>query len=300
MKTLYKIFSIILFASLFYSCEKYDDYVEDFDYSIVYFGTQKPLRTIVAYDEMQIQVGVALGGRRENNQDEWIDFEIDTTMLQGTAAGFSPMPVQYYSLSNPTRMEIKKGSFLGTVDIVFNRNEFTSDVLAHQNTYAIPLRITNTSPGIDSVLVDHDSTIVVVKYISPIHGYYYNRRVLTQLDGVGAVDTTYVLSDKDLIKNDVWSFTTQGLYSVRVEGNLPSSTNKIVMDLALSPTDNTVALAPASGGTATITNGSGEYNPDKDEFYLSYEYTHNSIDYRSADTLILRQKPEKDLRFEEW
>ena len=30
------------------SCEKYEDPTTDYDYSAVYFGTQKPLRTIVA------------------------------------------------------------------------------------------------------------------------------------------------------------------------------------------------------------------------------------------------------------
>src|SRR3546814_12648720 len=62
-------------------CSPYEDFIEDFDFSVVYFGTQKPLRTIVAYDDMSFKVGVALGGKRTNEVREVIGFEVDPSLL---------------------------------------------------------------------------------------------------------------------------------------------------------------------------------------------------------------------------
>ena len=81
MKPLYKLTFTILISSLLFSCKKYEDYTNDYDFSAVYFGTQKPLRTIVAYDDMQFKLGVVLAGKRENRIDETVNFTIDPGLL---------------------------------------------------------------------------------------------------------------------------------------------------------------------------------------------------------------------------
>ena len=63
------------------SCEKYEDPTTDYDYSAVYFGTQKPLRTIVAKEEMKFKFGAVLGGKRENS-GEWVKFSVDPSLLK--------------------------------------------------------------------------------------------------------------------------------------------------------------------------------------------------------------------------
>ena len=53
------IFTMLAGAALFCSCEKYNDFTTDFDYTAVYFGSQKPLRTVVARrgsENMQIKI----------------------------------------------------------------------------------------------------------------------------------------------------------------------------------------------------------------------------------------------------
>ena len=47
--------TVILLVLAITGCEKYDDYIKDYKYSAVYFATQKPLRTVVAYDEMEFK-----------------------------------------------------------------------------------------------------------------------------------------------------------------------------------------------------------------------------------------------------
>ena len=81
MKTM-KIYTLICLLSVaFAACEGYDEFVNDHEFTAVYFATQRPLRTIVADDEMSFKVGVALAGKRSNKVEEFATFEIDPLLL---------------------------------------------------------------------------------------------------------------------------------------------------------------------------------------------------------------------------
>lgn len=296
---------IFVLTAALWSCEEYDEYIKDYDYSAVYFGTQKPLRTIVAYDEMTFKVGVVLGGKRENNKEEWATFNIDESLLNGTT--FTLLPANYYTLSDPEKMVVPKGEFIGDVTVTLNREAFTSDPLAHLNTYALPFKLEETSAdtilegkftegGIELVPAK-DYTVLVVKYISPLHGTYYHKGVQWELDINGEVVDTVEYRNKDLSKNQTWNLTTQALYEVETSGLGTNNANRLKLT---KNEDNSVVVEAADGITATVSEGSGTYNDEKREFYLSYKYSVGGKNFNVADTLILRQAPEKDLRFEEW
>jgi hypothetical protein len=144
-----------------------------------------------------------------------------------------------------------------------------------------------------------DYTILVVKYISPQHGTYYHKGVEEKVDALGTVLETIRFSNKDLIRNATWDLSTLGLNDVRTTGAGTKSNANLRL---LKADNNAVAISAASG--ATVTSGSGTYEPNKREFYLQYNYTQGSgaslAQYVVKDTLIQRQPPEKDLRFEEW
>jgi hypothetical protein len=293
------------------SCEEYEEYLNDYEFSAVYFATQKPLRTIVAYDEMKFKVGVALGGKRENNTEEWAKYEIDPTLLNDPdimgGNTFTLLPSDYYTLSDAEMMVVPKGEFIGDVTVTLNREAFTSDPLAHQNTYALPLRLYETSA--DSILsgrfdeegnqlvAPKNYTVLVVKYISPLHGTYYHKGVERELDDQGNVVNVTNFSNPDLSKNQAWSLETQALNEVSTSGAGTVAGNN---SLKLTKNeDNTVTMEKVSGAI-TLIDGAGVYNEDEREFYLDYKYSLGGTDYSVTDTLILRQAPEKDLRFEEW
>ena len=300
----------ILFTGLV-SCEEYEDYLKDYDFSAVYFATQKPLRTIVAYDEMQFKVGVALGGKRENNTEEWAKFQIDPTLLNDPVVvegnNFTLLPSDYYTLSDPEMMVVPKGEFIGDVTVTLDREAFTSDPLSLGNNYALPLRITEAS--VDSVLSGNfdedgnqlqppkDYTVLVVKYISPLHGIYYHKGVENELDASGAVVNSTEYSNNDLSKNETWALNTQGLYEVQTSAIGTRSNDALKL---IKNEDNTVTIEDVNGGPATLVQGDGTYNETEREFYLDYIYSVAGTEYNVIDTLILRQAPEKDLRFEEW
>jgi hypothetical protein len=304
-------FLIGLIGVSFTSCESYEDFTGDFDYSIVYFATQKPLRTIVAYNEMQFKVGVAIGGKRENTKDEFADFVIDPTLLSTIdgADAFTLLPESYYTLSDGSKMIIPKGKFIGDVTVTLNRDLFTNDAASTSNTYALPLRITNSS--LDSIAsgaldVDgnpdlsrppRDYTILVVKYISPYSGTFYHKGSTRELDGTGNVVNEFVYDNADLVKNQTWRIITLDRNSVRTPGIGNNSAQNFVINV--NETDNTVTIDSPSSGVTNL-SGSGTYVPETRTYNISYNYTLGGKNYEVLDVLIARTPPEQDLRFEQW
>ena len=294
------IFAISFLCVLSVGCEKYDEYIKDYKYSGVYFATQKPLRTIVSYDdEMNFKVGVALGGKRANAVNEYADFEIDPSLLDDEAVvgnnDFQLMPSQYYTLSDDSRMEIPAGAFIGDITVTLDKAKFTSDTLSTGNNFAIPLRITNTST--DTILADKSFSILVVKYISQYHGTYYHRGVQTEVDANGDTVEETVYSDDDLIKNETWNVGTIDDTTVLTPKAGTFGNGKLRLNVDENSYDVTIT---SNNNNIEITEESGTYNLEGREFYLDYNFTRNNKMYQVSDTLVLRQAPEKDLYFEEW
>ncbi|WP_157757687.1 DUF1735 domain-containing protein [Pseudalgibacter alginicilyticus] len=297
---------LIVTGAAFTSCESYEDFTGDFDKTTVYFATQKPLRTIVSYDEMSFKVGVSLGGKRENTVEEYADFEIDPDLLNTVdgADVFTLLPSSYYKLSNTSKMVIPIGEFIGDVAVTLNKELFTNDPLATQNTYALPLKITNSSldsiggfdPDGTVIDIPKNYTILVVKYISSYSGVYYHKGTQKEVDGSGGLISETIYNNTDDVNNQTWGLSTVDRNSVKTSGigtftnqnfviNIDESTNAIYID------------APSSGVTNLV--GTGTLNNDR-SISLSYSFTLSGKNYEVEDTLVLRQPVEKDLIFEEW
>ena len=99
---LYCVLCVILMSSC------YEDYTKDYNYSTAYFASQKPLRTVIADRDMQIRVGVAIGGKREVDMNDWAEFEIDPALLTGT--GLEVLPKEYYTLSDNNLFRVSKNT----------------------------------------------------------------------------------------------------------------------------------------------------------------------------------------------
>jgi len=298
MKTKNIIFICLLLIIGFTSCEPYEDYLVDYDYSAVYFATQKPLRTVVSYDEMEFKVGVALGGKRENNAEEYAEFEIDPSLLEdeGLMEGndFNLLPSSYYSLSDDSRMIVPEGEFIGDVTVSLNKEAFTSDSLATENVYALPIRITGTS--VDTVLADKAYTILVVKYISEYDGTYYHKGIQSELDSTGVVMNEIIYSHEDLIDNETWNVSTVNARTIKTPAVGIFDNGNLLLEVN---TDNSVKITSGKSNIE-VTSQSGSYNSENRNFYLNYSFIRGQTEYDVKDTLILRQAPEKDLFFEEW
>ncbi len=298
--------ALIVIATVFSSCESYEDYTEDFDKTTVYFSSQKPLRSIVSYDEMEFKVGVSLGGKRVNAVDEYAEFEIDPSLLNTVsgASNFTLLPASYYQLSDNSKMVISKGDFIGDVTVTLNRELFTNDPLATQNIYALPLKITNSSLDSiggfdpDGTILDapKDYTVLVVKYISAYSGVYYHKGTQKEVDASGAVVNETVYNTTDLIDNQTWELTTVDRNSVKTSGIGATNNQNFVINI--DENSNAVSIDSPSSGVSDLI-GSGTVNEDR-SISLSYSYTLGGKYYQVEDTLVLRQPVENDLGYEEW
>ena len=310
MKMNIKILTAILLVALgFVACEPYEDYIDDFDYSTVYFASQKPLRTVIARDEMKIEFGVALGGKRTNLTEEWAKFRIEEELL-ADYPGLTLLPETYYSLSDNETMTIPVGDVLGTVTLTLNKDLFTADTLSHLVHYALPVRVYETSADSilqgefndvgDVVTAPKDYTIIVIRYASPYSGFYYHKGTQSELDASGAVVSTTEYTNNDLSQNQVWPMTTIGLNSLKMCGLGNKLVSGVDNSAELKIEGSSVSMHTLQGSNAVIEEGSGSYDASANSITVSYKYTIGGVSYRVDDELVLRQAPELDLRYEEW
>lgn len=300
-----KIISGIAALLLMGSCG-YDDFISDYEYSATYFASQQPLRTIVAEGDRDFEVGVTLAGLREDNGTDWVNFEIDTVLLDSLpeAANLVLLPDSYYILGDESTFNISK-TFLRTVNVQLT-DAFFNDPLSLTNHYALPLRIVESS--LDSILgynVDEttiissaeqenmDVTIVVVKYVSPYSGTYYSKGVQYKLDAEGGtpIDTvSYTLDELSLNKTVV--FTTLGVDEVETAEIAGDISGAINLDLS------TGSLVVTSDDVTNLQMNEASY--DDGTFTLDYTFETFGSFYKVEEQLIQRQAVSLDLRFEEW
>ena len=299
-----KYFFICFIIVVITSC--YEEFANDFDYSTVYFASQNPLRTVVADSNMKIKVGVAIGGKRTVHKDDWATFVIDSTLLTGTT--FTLMPEDYYIMSNDNKMTISNPN-LAIADIEINFTEaFYNDPNAVNKYYAIPFKITDynlDSIGKSPTGTLKDYTIVAVKAISKYHGTYYVRGLMVKLNpdgtpGILKTDSTiYYVSD--LSKNLTRDIFTVSRYVIQRPGFANNALNSAeAIKLTILNNGTSVAIQP--GGSSAISDASAslDWLKNQPEFRLQYKFVKSGTTYQVNDTLIRRQNPENDLRFEEW
>lgn len=299
MKQIFRLIIMLLVASAVTSC--YDEFTGDFDYSTVGFAMDKPYRTVIADRDMELRLGVSIGGKRAVDMSDWANFRIDTALVP---VGKVLLPGEYYTLSEDSTMRVRKSNLpVADVGIRFT-DAFYADANSISGKYVLPLTITTSS--LDSVF--RRSTVVCFKYISTFHGTYYVKGDLYELNAPGgtAIDTINY-QNKDLIKNITRDLSTLDRYTLIRPGlaNFAATATEKVQ-LKIVPTDNadktySIEVATATGGIV-ISNGSGTYygNKTNPEMTLEYEFVKGGKNYKVKETLILRQDPQYDLRVESW
>ena len=284
----------------------YDSFDKDFEYSTVYFASQKPLRTVIADTDMKIKVGVAIGGMRKVNVNDWASFTIDPSLLVGTT--FTLLPSNYYTLSSADKMTISNQNLaIADVEISFT-DDFYNDPNAYQKFYALPFKI--TGHNLDSIAkgvggVNKDYSIVAIKAVSKYQGSYYVRGTMVRLNTDGTSGTlktdTTIYNTADLSRNIVRTVSSINRFAIQRPGFANSTPNATeAVNITVSADGNTVALS--AGGTSLITDASAilESVDSQPEFTLNYTINRSGFGFKVIEKIIRRQDPLKDLRFEEW
>lgn len=306
---------ILFVLPMFMLTSCYEDYIEDYDTSIAYFSTQKPLRTVIADRDMEIKVGISIGGKRAVNTNDWGRFKIEPELLDDTS--FELLPGNYYRLADPNTFRVSnKNLAIADVAISFT-DEFFADEKAADAYYALPFRLTESSldsinvgsfdPLGNELLPAKDYSIVVIKFISNYHGTYYVKGKVDELDGSGNVVNTVTYNNSDLSRNITRDVRTLSVNTLLRPGlaNMVVG-NKEGVQITVNPDGNSEKVYPVTvetpQGYTALTETSGTYygNKDKPEIALKYKYKKGGKTYSVEETLVLRQDPLEDLRFEEW
>lgn len=199
-----------------------------------YFAYQNPVRTLILgndiYDntldnEHKCRIWATMGGAY-HGRDAVADIVVDESLCDNlyytnefgeVAAPVRPMPKEYYSLLGNTIPY--NGDARGYVEVQFT-DAFFSDPKAIENTYVIPLLMTNVS-GIDHILTGtplkgltpartdtedwevlaKDYVLYCVKYMNPWQGKYIRRGVDNVTEK--GVTKTVVRKDFSLVNSDL-------------------------------------------------------------------------------------------------
>lgn len=289
------------------SCEPYEEYLTDFDYSTVYFPYQQPVRTVIVGEEESFHVGVVLGGKRENNNTETVTFDINSDTLTSDDSPWKDMwellPEEYYTLSHDSVMVIESGSYQGLVKVTLT-DAFFDDSKALGNHYALPFIIKNAT--VDSVITGTDNgdvqakdyMIPVIKYISSMEGNWYHHGIDSTFDANEVFVERDVYANQDMIDNDVWKLTTTAPYKVSTQGIGASASSKGKLIITLSENDNLLIESMEGSQITDISTVSTVYNRNKNQMLLNYHYTDTeSMIHHVSDTLTFRNR---DMKLELW
>jgi hypothetical protein len=304
-----KIFAFLILSAALVSC--YDDYVRDFDYDAVYFPFQIDTRTFVVGEGMSIEIGAALSGVMHNTRDRNVDFTIDNSYItparlaamkaglsyiKNAVAGvstLSPLPANYYTLSNSSRMVIRTGQHMGSVVMKADSAAFLADAATINAAYAISLRITGADA--DTILEPKKFAVIGLKYENMLFGNYWHGGITVEKDASGAEVSTskyYTTIPQPDSKN--WALRTIAPNALAVKGY--SGAASLNDELVLTLSGNNITLSSAAGSTFTyLPDGASTFNRSKllqdRKIFLSYKYVNGAGNTCYAkDTLTFRNR----------
>lgn len=335
LNKLLTILSIGAFASLLGSCKNESISFPDFEGgTTVYFSYQYPVRTIVlgedTYDtsldnEHRCEIYATLGGAYKNKKKIAIDYVVDNTLCDNLffedGSPVTPMPSNYYTLGGDQIILDRK--MQGAVGVQLE-DAFFADPKALENTYVIPLLMTNVknancilegTPLIEGAprtfsdawdVKPQDYVMYCLKFINPWHAYYL-RRGVDQITENG-VTTTNVRHAQYVEKDEVCHISTAGLkvanfpvsISVPAIGEDGEPTiETLTCELLLNFNDKDECTI-TSGTDGFAANGSGQFvkkgeknswaNKDRDAIYLEYNIDFGVRQYATQDTLVVRDR----------
>jgi hypothetical protein len=304
-----KILGFLILSVALVSC--YDEYIKDFDYSGVYFAYQIDTRTMVVGEGMKIEVGVALAGVMENTIDRNVSFSINNalvtpailtamkggaTYIKNAVTGvttLSPIPANYFTLSDNTKIVIKAGKHTGSVVFKADSVNFLADAATINAAYALPLYI--NSADADTILENKRSSVIGIKYENMLFGNYWHGGVTTVKDAGGTtIQTITYRTSIPTPENTIWTLKTVAPNILVTNGYSNVTTSKGEMRLTLDGTN--ITISGNTGSTFVVEpDGTSTFNRSRllqdRRIFLSYKYVNGDGNTCYAkDTLTFRNR----------
>jgi hypothetical protein len=269
------------------------------------------VRTFVVGEGMTIEIGAALGGVRENTRDRTVTFSIDNSLVNAATLALlksgaqyvkdavapvttlMPIPSNYYTLSDNSKMVIKSGKHMGSVVMKIDSAKFLADPNALFANYAIPFYM--VSADVDTVLQSKRTAVIGLHYENMLFGTYWHGGITTVKNAAGTTLQTIVYYTAiNQPENKTWKLTTVTPNTLVTNGYSDQTTAKGEMRLTLNGTDITVSAN--TGSTFAVTpNGASTFNRAKllqnRKILLNYKYTNAAGNTCFAqDTLTFRNR----------
>ena len=310
----------LTFASCYNADKEFPDYEGG---TTAYFAYQFPVRTLVLGNDIddnsldnehKCQIWATMGGA-SHGRTATVDFVVDETLCDNLwfvdaggnpATHVLPMPTDYYRLAStaiPYNSDTR-----GYVEVQFT-DAFFNDPKAVENTYVIPLRMTNAD-GIDHILTGTpreglspsrtntedwdvpamDYVLYCVKYMNPWQAKYIRRGVDKVTEN--GVTTEVVRKDFSLVNTDLEHYTENPVnQNDEVCGITTKNMTQAIFPVSINigkdehgnrPSQNCSLLLTFDGDNCTITSedaempssGSGEFiikGTEKQE-YKDYQW----------------------------
>jgi hypothetical protein len=309
-----KILALIVLSIAMVSC--YEEYLLDYVYTGIYFPYQQDVRTFVVGEGMKFQVGVTLGGVKDNTRDRNVAFTLDNELItparlasmKSASQGYIKnatipvvtlelLPANFYQMTpSTTTMVIKKGWYTGTVVIKADSASFLADsVKTRMSSYVLPFRI--TSADADTILDSKRINVVGTMYENMLFGnYWHGGSALVKRPG--KADTTYkYYTEIPTLENRIWSLKTEGPTTLICNGYSNATTSASATQMKLVLKGTTIHLSTAEDSDFDFTaDGPCTYNNARllqdRRIYLKYKYTDtgNGYEWFCTDTLRFRNR----------
>jgi hypothetical protein len=201
-----------------------------------------------------------------------------------------PMPTDYFTISDNSKMVIKSGTHMGSVVIKADSARFLKDAATLRPGYAIPFYI--TSADADSIHRAKRAAVVALKYENMLFGNYWHGGVTTVKDASGKVVKT-VKYYTTIPSPETKIFKLKTVAPDALVTNMVSDQEgafKITLD------GNNVIIGKADGSALDVKpDGASTFNRAKllqdRKLYLSYKYENeDGTTSYAQDTLTFRNR----------
>lgn len=306
-----KVLAFFLVAVGFTSC--YKDYINDFDYSSIYVPLQLDVRTFVVGEGMKFDIGVELGGVRENSKDRIVTYQVDNSLitpaalaqLKGAAAYITaavapvttllPLPGSYYTLSNSTQFVIKSGEHTGKITVKPDSTKFLADAATMNPTYAIGIRVLTADA--DSLIYNKRTEVIGVKFENMLFGNYWHGGVTVVKDAADAAVVNTVNYFTQIPVSDVktWALKTVAVNAIATNGYSDVSSSAAAEFVLTLNGGNLTISSSATGKYAVQPDGASTFNQAKllqnRKIFLKYKYQDAAGNWcHATDTLTFRNR----------
>ena len=214
------------------------------------------------------------------------------------ASGISdltPLPAEYFSLSDPERMVVRSGRHTATVTVKADERFLADPHASPLPYYALAFRIAEADA--DVVPLEKSFAVIAVRYENMLFGNYWHGGVTTvKNDATGEVveKNEYPLE----IPHDdsrVYTLTTVAPFSLTANA-VGGELNGSKAQLTLTQGEGGAITVSAADGADYVVEADGDCSFNRAKLlqnrriYLKYKYVKEGLTYHATDTLTFRNR----------